>query len=109
VPPGLSWTLVAEGKHLSASRLHTLFKALGGKAVRIDTASANPRGDADERAVSQRTIEADRRSTSGLGSIGYRLSNAIKSAGSRHLCSRTDYLDDPQRALRRCQRVASLR
>jgi hypothetical protein len=48
------------GKHLSAYRLHTNFEVLSGKAVRIDATSAAPKGDADERAVLQRTIEADR-------------------------------------------------
>jgi hypothetical protein len=44
----------------SAYRLHTHFAVLRGKAVRIDATSASPKGDADERAVLQRTIEADR-------------------------------------------------
>ena len=40
----LSWTPKAEGKHLSAYRLHTHFEVLSGKAVRIDATSANPKG-----------------------------------------------------------------
>ena len=56
----LSWTPKAKGKHLSAYRLHTHFEVLSGKAVRIDATSANPGGDADERAALRRTVEADR-------------------------------------------------
>ncbi|MFN9369819.1 MAG: IS4/IS5 family transposase, partial [Planctomycetia bacterium] len=56
----LSWTPKGKGKHLPAYRLHTHFEVLSGKAVRIDATSASPKGCADERAVLQRTIEADR-------------------------------------------------
>ena len=56
----LSWTPKAGGKHLSAYRLHTHFEVLSGRAVRIDATPASPKGDGDERAVLQRTIEADR-------------------------------------------------
>ncbi len=56
----LSWTPKAKGKHLSAYRLHTHFEVLSGKAERINATSASPKGDADERAVLQRRIDADR-------------------------------------------------
>ena len=56
----LSWTPKANGKHLLAYRLHTHFEVLGGKAVRMDATPANIKGDADERAVLERTVEADR-------------------------------------------------
>ena len=51
--------------------------------MRIDATSANPKGDADERAVLQRTIEADRCSILDLGSISYRLWNAINAGGEQ--------------------------
>jgi hypothetical protein len=42
------------------------------KAVRIDATSANPKGDADERAVLKKTIEADRCYILDRGSIQLR-------------------------------------
>ena len=86
----LAWTPKAKGKHLSAYRLHTHFEVLSGKAVRIDTTSASPKGDADERAVLQRTIEADRCYILDRGYISYRLWNAINDAGSSYVCRSSD-------------------
>ena len=63
----------ATGTHHSAYRRHTHVDMPGGKAVRIDATSASPEGDADERAVLQRTIEVDRGSILDRGSIKYRL------------------------------------
>jgi len=68
----LSWTPKTDGKHLSAYRLHTHFEVLSGKAMRIDATSANPKGDADERAVLKKTIEADRCYVLDRGSIQLR-------------------------------------
>ena len=86
----LSWTPKAKGKHLSAYRLHTHFEVLSGKAVRIDATSASPKGDADERAVLQRTIEADRCYILDRGYISYQLWNAINAAGSSYVCRSSD-------------------
>ena len=86
----LSWTPKAEGKHLSAYRLHTHFEVLSGKAVRIDTTPANPRGDADERAVPAKTVEADRCYILDRGYISYGLWNAIHAAGSSYVCRSSD-------------------
>ncbi|MFM8495877.1 MAG: IS4 family transposase [Planctomycetia bacterium] len=86
----LAWTPKAQGKHLSAYRLHTHFEVLSGKAVRIDATSANPRGEADERAVLQRTIEADRCYILDRGYISYRLWNAINAASSSYVCRSSD-------------------
>jgi len=86
----LSWTPKAKGKHLSAYRLHTHFEVLSGKAVRIDATSAAPKGDADERAVLQRTIEADRCYVLDRGYISYQLWNAINAAGSSYVCRASD-------------------
>jgi hypothetical protein len=72
------------------SRLHTHFEVLSGRAARIDATSASPKGDADERAVLQRTIEADRCSILDRGSIRYRLWNTIISAGSSSVCRSSD-------------------
>jgi len=86
----LSWTPKADGKHLSAYRLHTHFEVLSGKAVRIDATSANPKGDADERAVLKKTIEADRCYILDRGYISYGLWNAINAAGSSYVCRSSD-------------------
>jgi len=86
----LSWTPKAKGKHLSAYRLHKHFEVLSGKAVRIDATSASPKGDADERAVLQRTIEADRCYILDRGSISERLWNAINVVGSSSVCRSSD-------------------
>ena len=86
----LSWTPKAKGKHLSAYRLHTHFEVLSGKALRIDASSASPKGDADERAVLQRTIEADRCYILDRGYISDRLWNAINAAGSSYVCRSSD-------------------
>ncbi len=86
----LSWTPKAKGKHLSAYRLHTHFEVLSGKAVRIDATPASPKGDADERAVLQRTIEPDRCYVLDRGYISYRLWNAINAAGSSYVCRSSD-------------------
>jgi len=86
----LSWTPKAKGKHLSAYRLHTHFEVLSGKALRIDATSASPKGDADERAVLQRTIEADRCYLRDRGYISERLWNAINAAGSSYVCRSSD-------------------
>ena len=86
----LSWTPKTKGRHLSAYRLHTHFEVLSGKAVRIDATSANPGGEADERAVLQRTIEADRCYILDRGYISYGLWNAINAAGSSYVCRSSD-------------------
>ena len=82
----LAWTPKAEGQHLSAYRLHTHFEVLSGKAVRIDATPANTRGDADERAVLERTIEADRCYVIDRGYVKFGLWNAIHGTGSSYVC-----------------------
>ena len=86
----LAWTPMANGKHLSAYRLHTHFEVLAGKPVRIDATSANPAGEADERAVLRRTVEADRCYILDRGYISYGLWNAINAAGSSYVCRSSD-------------------
>ena len=82
----LSWTPKVDGKHLSAYRLHTHFEVLSGKAVRIDATSANTKGDADERAVLERTIEADRCYVLDRGYAKFGLWNVVHSKGSSYVC-----------------------
>ena len=82
----LSWTPKAKGKHLSAYRLHTHFEVLSGKAVRIDTTSANTKGEADERAVMERTVEGDRCYVLDRGYAKFGLWNVIHAKGSSYVC-----------------------
>src|SRR3990172_2142998 len=56
----LAWLPKSKGKALSAYRLHTHFEVLRGVPTRIDVTGAKPKGAADERAVLEKTIEADR-------------------------------------------------
>ena len=88
----LAWTPLAGGKRLSAYRLHTHFEVLSGKAVRIDATSANPKGDADERAVLERTVESDRCYVIDRGYAKFGLWNTINAKGSSYVCRVRDKL-----------------
>ena len=88
----LAWTPMAGGKKLSAYRLHTHFEVLAGKAVRIDATSANTRGDADERAVLERTVETDRCYVIDRGYAKFGLWNAIHAVGSSYVCRVRDQM-----------------
>lgn len=88
----LAWTPMAGGKKLSAYRLHTHFEVLSGKAVRIDATPATTRGDADERSVLERTIEADRCYVIDRGYVKFGLWNAIHGTGSSYVCRVRDRL-----------------
>ena len=88
----LAWTPLAGGKRLSAYRLHTHFEVLSGKAVRIDATSANPKGDADERAVLERTVESDRCYVIDRGYAKFGLWNTINAKGSSYVCRVRDNL-----------------
>lgn len=82
----LSWTPKAGGKHLSAYRLHTHFEVLSGKPVRIDATSASPKGEADERAVLEKTVESDRCYVLDRGYAKFGLWNVIHAKGSSYVC-----------------------
>jgi hypothetical protein len=56
----LSWLPKAQGKSLSAYRLHTHFEVLRGVPARIDATAAKPKGEDDERAVLARSLQPDR-------------------------------------------------
>lgn len=55
----LAWLPKAKEKSQSAYRLHTHFEVLCGVPGRIDVTGAKPKGDDDERAVLERTVQAD--------------------------------------------------
>jgi hypothetical protein len=82
----LSWTPITGGKRLSAYRLHTHFEVLSGKAVRMDATPANPKGEADERAQLERTVESDRCYVIDRGYAKFGLWNVINNAGSSYVC-----------------------
>jgi hypothetical protein len=72
--------------------LHAHFEVLSGKVVRIDATSANPRGDADERAVWERTVESDRCYVIARGYAKFGLWNTINAKGSSYVCRVRDNL-----------------
>ena len=88
----LSWTPKADGKHLSAYRLHTHFEVLSGKPVRMDATPANTKGEADERAVLERTVEADRCYVIDRGYAKFGLWNVIHAKGSSYVCRVRDQI-----------------
>lgn len=105
---GLSWTPKGKGKSVSAYRLHTQFEVLRGIPSRIDVTPANPKGEADERAVLGKTIERDRCYVIDRGYAKFALWNAIVAAKSSYVCrvrdnaayvvERTNELTDADRA-----------
>lgn len=86
----LAWMPLANGKQKRAYRLHTHFEVLRGVPSRIDVTSANPKGDADERAVLLRTIESDRCYVTDRGYAKFALWNAIVDKGSSYVCRARD-------------------
>jgi IS4 transposase len=82
----LSWLPKARGKSLSAYRLHTHFEVLRGVPMRIDVTGAKPKGDADERAVLEKTIESDRCYVVDRGYAKFTLWNAIDQVDSSYIC-----------------------
>lgn len=82
----LAWLPKAKGKSQSAYRLHTHFEVLRGVPRRFDATPANPKGEADERAVLEKTIESDRCYLIDRGYAKFKLWNAIVSAESSYVC-----------------------
>ena len=82
----LSWVPMKDGKRKHAYRLHTQFEILRGVPNRIDVTSANPKGEDDERAVLQRTLESDRCYVIDRGYAKFALFNAIVSKQSSYVC-----------------------
>lgn len=82
----LAWLPKAKGKSQSAYRLHTHFEVLRGVPTRIDATPAKPKGEADERAVLEKTIEPDRCYVIDRGYAKFTLWNAIVAADSSYVC-----------------------
>ena len=81
----LAWLPKANGASQSAYRLHTHFEVLRGVPTRIDVTPAKPKGEADERAVLERTIEPDHCYLIDRGYAKFTLWNAIVAARSSYV------------------------
>lgn len=82
----LAWVPKKGGGHKYAYRLHAQFEVLRGVPSRIDVTSANPKGEADERAVMGKTLEPDRCYLTDRGYAKFNLFNDINRIGSSYVC-----------------------
>jgi hypothetical protein len=82
----LAWLPKAKGPSKHAYRLHTQFEVLRGVPARIDVTPGKPKGEADERAVLQRTLEPDRCYITDRGYAKFALWNEIVDCGSSYVC-----------------------
>ena len=73
----LPWIRMPNGHHTCGYRLHPQFEILRGISSRIDVTNANPKGSNDERAVLERTLEAERLYVADRGYQKWQLWNAI--------------------------------
>lgn len=86
----LAWLPKANGQSKHAYRLHTQFEVLRGVPKRMDVSPAKPKGEADERAVLQRTIQPDRCYITDRGYAKFALWNDIVGCGSSYVCRARD-------------------
>lgn len=87
---------VGEGKHRRGYRLHTQFEVFRGTPSRIALTPANPKGEADERVVLEKTLETERCYLLDRGYEKYALWNAIHAKGSQYVLRiATNNLDIP--------------
>jgi len=82
----LAWLPTGGGKSSCGYRLHAQFEVFKGIPSRIDVTGSNPKGEADERAVLQRTVEPDRCYLIDRGYQKYQLWNVIDSKNSQYVC-----------------------
>ena len=82
----LAWLPKGDGKSSCGYRLHAQFDVFKGTPSRIDVTGANPKGEADERRVLERTVEAGRCYLMDRGYAKYVLWNAIAAADSQYVC-----------------------
>lgn len=82
----LAWLPQEGGKASCGYRLHAQFEVLKGTPSRIDVTGSNPKGDADERVVLERTLESGRCYLMDRGYIKFSLWNAINEAKSDYVC-----------------------
>ena len=86
----LAWLPKAGGKMNSGYRLHTQFEIFRSTISRVDVTASKPKGEADERAVLARTVEADRCYLMDRGYARFTLWNDIHAAGSSYVCRARD-------------------
>lgn len=82
----LAWTWRKEDQPMCGYRLHTHFEILRGIPKRIEATSANPKGEAAEQAVLERTIQPDHCYVLDRGYQKFALWNKIHAVGSNYLC-----------------------
>lgn len=82
----LAWLPKANGGFQSAYRLHTHFEVLRGVPTRFDATPAKPKGEADERAVLEKTVDPDRCYLIDRGYAKFTLWNTIVDAESSYVC-----------------------
>jgi hypothetical protein len=82
----LAWLPRGGGKASCGYRLHAQFEVFKGVPSRIDVTTANPKGEADERRVLERTLESGRCYLIDRGYAKYVLWNEIHAVGSEYVC-----------------------
>lgn len=86
----LAWLPKGDGKSSCGYRLHTQFEVFKGVPSRIDMTGANPKGEADERIVLEKTLEPERCYLIDRGYAKYVLWNKINAIGSEYVCRLSD-------------------
>lgn len=82
----LAWVPTGGGKSSCGYRLHAQFEVFKGVPSRIDMTGSKPKGDADERAVLEKTVESDRCYLIDRGYQKYTLWNVINAKDSQYVC-----------------------
>lgn len=82
----LAWLPKKDGKSSCGYRLHAQFEVFKGTPSRINITGANPKGEADERRVLERTLERGRCYLLDRSYVKYTLWNEIHAAGSEYVC-----------------------
>lgn len=82
----LAWLPKSGGKSNCGYRLHTQFEVFRGTVHRVDVTGSKPKGEADERAVLERTVEPGRCYLMDRGYAKFTLWNAIHQVHSRYVC-----------------------
>ncbi len=82
----LAWLPKAGRKASCGYRLHTQFEVFRGTVHRVDVTGSKPKGEADERAVLERTVEPDRCYLIDRGYAKFALWNAIHRVNSAYVC-----------------------
>ena len=86
----LAWLPRGANKSTCGFRLHAQFEVFKGTPNRIDMTGANPKGEADERVVLGKSLEAERCYLLDRGYEKYVLWNGINSVGSDYVCRLRD-------------------